>query len=124
MLDFRLDSDPGVSNTYALPFFDYSGLLQNRYYSRSTVSGIRVEKLFIWFFIYLTDDKWEMNDFILSRIKEKKDKRVIYRFMNEFSYKIIGIIDVVNESIEWLGEICYRCIDNLILMCLLMEYIF
>jgi hypothetical protein len=37
-LDFRLDSDMGVSNTFSVPFFDYCGLLQNRYYPKNTLS--------------------------------------------------------------------------------------
>ena len=43
LLDFRLDEDPGVSNTFALPFFDYNGVLKNKHYSKNTVSGIRID---------------------------------------------------------------------------------
>jgi hypothetical protein len=38
-LDFRLDSDMGVSNTFSVPFFDYCGMLQNRYYPKNTLSA-------------------------------------------------------------------------------------
>ncbi len=44
LLDFRLDSDLGVSNTFALPFFDYCGMLKNRYYPKNTLSGVKVEQ--------------------------------------------------------------------------------
>lgn len=37
LLDFRLDDNPGVSDTFALPFFDYNGVLQNKYYSKQII---------------------------------------------------------------------------------------
>jgi hypothetical protein len=35
LLDFRLDKNIGVSNTFSLPYFDYKGIMENRYYPRT-----------------------------------------------------------------------------------------
>lgn len=41
LLDFRLDDNIGVSNTFSLPYFDYEGLMRNRYYPRA--NGYRLK---------------------------------------------------------------------------------